>query len=61
MMMSFCCGAMNREGTYEYLTAARYGKRATLSALLPAPQDPTEDAFMTESFVLTSLFFRRNT
>jgi hypothetical protein len=41
---------------YEYLTASRYGKRATLSALLPAPQDPTEDASMTESFVLTLYF-----
>jgi hypothetical protein len=39
--------------TYESLTGSRYGKRATLSALLPAPQGPTEDASMTESFVLT--------
>ena len=41
---------------YESLTASRYGKRATLSPLLPAPQDPTEDASMTESFVLTLYF-----
>jgi hypothetical protein len=42
--------------TYEYLTAFRDEKRATLSLLLPTPQDPTEDASMTESFLLTLYF-----
>ena len=41
---------------YEYLTAFRDKKRATLSLLLQAPQDPTEDASMTESFVLVLYF-----
>jgi hypothetical protein len=41
---------------YESLTGFRDEKRATLSALLPAPQDPTEDASMTESFLLTLYF-----
>ena len=41
---------------YEYLTAFRDKKRATLSLLLQAPQDPTEDASMTESFLLVLYF-----
>ena len=38
---------------YEYLTAFRDEKRATLSLLLPTPQDPSGDVTMTESFFLT--------
>jgi hypothetical protein len=47
---------VEEEKQYEYLTAFRDEKRATLSLLLPTPQDPTEDASMTESFLLTLYF-----
>jgi hypothetical protein len=48
--------AVRSTAHYEYLTAFRDEKRATLSLLLPTPQDPTEDVSMTGSFVLTLYF-----
>jgi hypothetical protein len=41
---------------YEYLTAFRDEKRATLSLLLRTPQDPTEDVSMTVSLRLVLYF-----